>query len=107
MNARILTDVDRTIHAPARLMVMTILNGADVDFAYLLRETGLSKGNLASHLAKLEASSYIGVHKEGRGTFSKTTYRMTQTGQAAFARYREGLQRIVDNTAPGVRLGPS
>ena len=106
MNARTLTDVDRTIHAPARLMVMTILNGAEADFVYLLRETGLSKGNLATHLAKLEASGYVGVHKEGRGTLSRTTYKMTKTGQAAFARYREGLQRIVDSTAPGARLDP-
>ena len=101
MNARTLTDVDRIIHAPARLMVMTILNGADADFVYLLRETGLSKGNLATHLTKLEASGYIGVYKEGRGTLSRTTYKMTKTGRAAFARYREGLQRIVDHTAPG------
>lgn len=106
MNARTLTDVDRTIHAPARLMVMTILNGADADFVYLLRETGLSKGNLATHLGKLEANNYIGVHKEGRGTLSRTTYRMTETGRAAFARYREGLQRIVDHTVPGVGLEP-
>ncbi len=104
MNARTLTDVDRIIHAPARLMVMTILNGADADFVYLLRETGLSKGNLATHLAKLEASGYVGVHKEGRGTLSRTTYRMTETGQVAFARYREGLQRIVENTVPGAKL---
>ena len=87
-------------------MVMTILNGADADFVYLLRETKLSKGNLATHLAKLEASGYIGVYKEGRGTLSRTTYKMTKTGRAAFARYREELQRIVDNTAPGVKLQP-
>ncbi len=107
MNARDLTDVDRTIHAPARLMIMTILKGADVDFVYLLCETGLSKGNLATHLAKLEASGYVKVHKEGRGTLSRTTYRMTGAGGVALARYREQLQRIVDGTAPGRRLEPS
>lgn len=106
MNAHTLTDVDRTIHAPARLLVMTILNGADADFVYLLRETKLSKGNLATHLGKLEASGYIGVHKEGRGTLSRTTYRMTERGQAAFTHYLEGLQRIIDNTAPRPRLEP-
>ena len=105
MNARDLTDVDRIVHAPARLLLMTVLHGADVDFVYLLRETGPSKGNLATHLGKLEESGYVGVKKEGRGAGSRSTYHLTPTGRAAFSRYREQLRRIVEETAPG-RLEP-
>ena len=105
MNARDLTDVDRIVHAPARLLLITILPVAEVDFVYLLRETGLSKGNLATHLGKLEESGYVGAKKEGRGAGSRSTYHLTQTGRTAFARYREQLRRIVEETAPG-RLEP-
>ena len=106
MNARDLTDVDRIVHAPARLLLMTILHGADADFVYLLRETGLSKGNLATHLGKLEESGYVGAKKEGRGAGSRTTYGLTKVGRDAFGRYREQLRRIVEETAPGGRLEP-
>lgn len=106
MNARDLTDVDRIVHAPARLLIMTLLSGADVDFVYLLRETGLSKGNLAAHLGRLEESGYVGAKKEGRGAGSRTTYTLTKAGRDAFSRYREQLRRIVEETAPGTRLEP-
>lgn len=101
MNARDLTDVDRVIHAPARLLIMTLLNGAEADFVFFLRETGLSKGNLAAHLAKLEERGYVGVQKVGRGAGSRTTYRLTRTGRDALLRYRKQLQCIVEATAPG------
>ena len=50
-----MNEVDRIIHEPARLMIVALLAGAKkADFLFLLRETGLSKGNLSNHLAKLE-----------------------------------------------------
>lgn len=106
MNARDLTDVDRVVHAPARLLIMTLLGGADADFVYLLCETGLSKGNLATHLGKLEESGYVGVKKEGRGAGSRTTYHLTRTGRDAFSRYRDQLRRILEETGPTGRLEP-
>ena len=55
-----MNDVDRIIHEPARLAIMALLSGAEqVDFLFLLRETGLTKGNLSSHLAKLEEGEYL------------------------------------------------
>lgn len=83
---------------------MAILNSAEVDFVYLLNETGLSKGNLAAHLAKLEASGYIEVEKGYRGRVPLTTYRMTGEGRDAFERYREQLQRILEATSPSAKL---
>ncbi|MDO8689813.1 MAG: transcriptional regulator [Dehalococcoidia bacterium] len=32
-------------------------------FLYLLRETGLTKGNLYSHLARLEEAGYVKIDK--------------------------------------------
>lgn len=96
-----ISSVDRTIHAPARLMLMTFLHSAEsVDFLYLLRETGLTKGNLASHLAKLEERHYLTVAKGYQGKIPLTTYALTKEGREAFQRYREQLQRVIDSTEP-------
>jgi len=100
-DARTLADVDRTIHAPARLMIMTILQGAEsADFRYLLNETGLTKGNLASHLAKLEERGYLELEKTYQGKVPLTLCRLTEEGRAAFEAYRQQLERIIRYTAP-------
>ena len=53
-------ELDRTIHEPARLAILTVLSAADsADFVYLQRATGLTKGNLSSHLTKLEAAGLV------------------------------------------------
>jgi len=57
LDLRKVAEVDRLIHEPARLMIVTILSAVDsADFLYLQRETELTKGNLSSHLSKLEAA---------------------------------------------------
>jgi len=61
------TDVDRVIHEPARLMIVTILYAVEkVDFLYLLHETGLTKGNISAHLSKLENAEYVEIEKTFR-----------------------------------------
>jgi DNA-binding transcriptional ArsR family regulator len=87
---------DRLIHEPARRVIMTILYAADsADFLYLLRETGLSKGNLSSHLAKLEAGGYVEIEKTFRGKVPLTICRMTGEGRNSFRRYRDYLKKVV------------
>jgi hypothetical protein len=87
---------DRLLHEPARRVIMTILYAADsADFLYLLRETGLSKGNLSSPLAKLEAGGYVAIDKTFRGKVPLTICRMTDEGKASFRRYRDYLKRVV------------
>lgn len=57
-----MADVDRVIHEPARLRILTILSGVDVaDFNFLLMALGLTKGNLSSHMDKLEKSGYVDI----------------------------------------------
>ena len=52
---RSVTELDRLIHEPARLLIVTILSTVEsADFLFLQRETGLTKGNLSAHLSKLE-----------------------------------------------------
>ena len=59
-----LAGVDRLVHDPSRLAILSALLGcAEADFQYLLTVTGLSKGNLSSHLSKLEAGGLIRIIK--------------------------------------------
>ena len=97
---RDLTDIDRTIHEPARLLLVAILYAAEsADFLYLLCESGLSKGNLSTHLTRLEQAEYIHVEKTFRGKIPQTLIRLTKKGRAAFEAYRRQLKCIVETTA--------
>ena len=90
-------DVDRLIHEPARLIILSILYVLEsADFLYLLRETGLRKGNLSSHLTRLEQAEYITIEKTYRGKTPMTICQLTGAGQAAFETYREQLKNVVD-----------
>ena len=90
-------DVDRLIHEPARLIIISILYVLErADFLYLLRETGLGKGNLSSHLTRLEQAEYISIEKTYRGKTPMTICQLTEAGQAAFEIYREQLKIVVD-----------
>ena len=94
--AAALADVDRLIHEPARLAITTILYTLEsADFLFLLRETGLSKGNLSSHLARLEQARYISIEKTFRGKLPLTVCRLTLVGRQAYRAYREQLKRAV------------
>jgi DNA-binding transcriptional ArsR family regulator len=89
-----LVDIDRAIHAPARLMMMTYLYVVEsADYVFLTRLTGLTWGNLSTHLSKLEETGYLVMEKEFRGKKPYTMIRLTEEGRAAFRVYR---QRVMD-----------
>jgi len=57
--------IDKTIHEPARLMIIAHLFVVEsADFLFLQRQTGLTWGNLSSHLSKLENAGYVAIEKE-------------------------------------------
>jgi DNA-binding MarR family transcriptional regulator len=94
-----LTDLDRMIHEPARLMLMSylsVLEGAD--FLFLMRQTGMTQGNLSSHLSKLEQAGYIEIQKTFVGKKPRTMVRATAQGREAFHDYRERMERILEES---------
>jgi DNA-binding MarR family transcriptional regulator len=94
---RSMMNVDRIIHEPARLIIVATLYAVEsADFLYLLRETGLTKGNLSSHLSRLEDTGYVGIEKTFQGKIPRTICRLTDSGRAAFDDYRERLRRAID-----------
>jgi DNA-binding MarR family transcriptional regulator len=90
--------VDRLIHEPARLAILTNLFVVDsANATYLLSQTGLTWGNLGSHLAKLEEAGYVEVTKGYRGKKPETTIVLTAAGRAALLEYRD---RLLNALAP-------
>ena len=83
-------DLDRMIHEPARLAIVAVLSACkEADFAYLLNETGLGKGNLSSHLSRLEEAGYIVITKSFKGKYPHTSCALTAEGRRAFRAYRK------------------
>ena len=90
-------EVDRLIHEPARLLIVALLASVrEADFVFLLRETGLTKGNLSAHLAKLEVAGYVDIEKSFRGKVPQTICKLTKAGRSAFQAYRAQMKQIVE-----------
>ncbi len=88
-------DVDRIIHEPVRLKVMSVLDGVkNADFTFLTTALGLTNGNLSSHIDRLEKANYVAVKKSFQGKMPRTTLSITESGRAALNAYWEELERI-------------
>jgi DNA-binding MarR family transcriptional regulator len=91
-----LADLDRVIHSPARLMMMTYLYVVEsVDFIFLMRLTGLTWGNLSSHLSKLEENEYVDIEKKFIQKKSHTMVNLTEKGRQAFREYKQLLLQVL------------
>ena len=89
-------EIDKTIHEPARLMIMSMLYVIDrADFVFLLNQTGLTRGNLSTHLSKLEEEGFITAHKEFIGKKPASTYAITKSGRKALEDYRSLMKKIL------------
>jgi DNA-binding MarR family transcriptional regulator len=97
---RSVTELDRLVHEPARLLILTILaTVARADFLFLQHETGLTKGNLSAHLSKLEEAGYVQIEKTFKGKLPLTVCSLTSSGKKALTHYRQQLQEFIDKTA--------
>lgn len=95
-----MTDLDRVIHEPARLMIVALLSGVkQADFLWMLNQSALTKGNLSSHLAKLEEAGYVEIEKTYRGKTPLTLLRLTRQGHAAFQGYKRSLNGLLGKSA--------
>jgi DNA-binding transcriptional ArsR family regulator len=90
-----LAALDRLIHEPARLAITSALSACDeADFRFLQRLTGLSKGNLSSHLSKLEAAGIVEISKTFAGKKPETWVRLSVPGQQAVHRHWQRLDEL-------------
>ena len=96
-----MNELDRVIHEPARLLIVALLAGVhEADFLWVLRESRLTKGNLSTHLAKLEDSGYVEVEKTYKGKVPLTLLRLTRQGKSAFERYKKTLNGMLARRSP-------
>ncbi|MGB3683977.1 MAG: transcriptional regulator [Rubrobacteraceae bacterium] len=90
-----LASLDRLIHEPARLAIMTALSASEgADFLFLQRVTGLTKGNLSSHLTKLEKAGLVKIKKRFVGKTPNTFVSLTKKGRVAIEEHWEQLERL-------------
>jgi DNA-binding MarR family transcriptional regulator len=88
--------IDRVVHEPARLAIMAHLAVLDeADFVYLMNETQLTRGNLSSHMSKLEAAGYVAVEKSFVGRTPRTVLALTEAGRRALDSYRDVMARVI------------
>jgi DNA-binding MarR family transcriptional regulator len=90
--------IDNLIHAPARLQIVMqlfVVDGADATF--LLHRTGLTWGNLSTHISKLEGAGYVSVEKTFKGKKPHTMIRLTKKGREAFTDYRQRMREALSD----------
>jgi DNA-binding MarR family transcriptional regulator len=91
-----LNDIDRLVHEPARLMIVANLYVVEsANFTFLMNQTGLTWGNLSSHLSKLEEAGYVRIEKEFVDRKPQTNASLTAAGRAAFTLYRQQMQQFM------------
>ena len=89
--------IDRLIHEPARLVIMTSLYVIEEgDMVFLREQTKLSWGNLSVQIRRLKEANYVEVKKEFVENKPHTVVRLTSEGRAAFEMYRARLKRILN-----------
>jgi DNA-binding MarR family transcriptional regulator len=93
-----LSELDRLVHEPARLVVMANLYVVEsADYTFLMRQSGLTWGNLSAHLSKLEEAGYIQIEKTYRGKRPYTLVRLSDNGRTVFKNYMIQMKTVLDN----------
>jgi DNA-binding MarR family transcriptional regulator len=98
LNLSQLSDVDRVIHEPARLTIVALLYVLEsADFTFLMNQTGMTWGNLSSHMTRLEEAGYLEVEKSFKGRRPNTMLKLTRKGRQAFQTYRRQMTQFFDD----------
>jgi DNA-binding MarR family transcriptional regulator len=100
-----LKNIDRLIHEPTRLMIMTQLYVVEsADFLFLQNQLQMTPGNLSSHLSKLEEAGYVGIVKEFIERKPHTALTLTKKGRDAFNEYRKNIKKVLEDTHLSARV---
>jgi DNA-binding transcriptional ArsR family regulator len=95
-----LANLDRRVHDPARLAILTALSACErADFLFLLRITGLTKGNLSSHLSKLEEAGLVEIEKRFVEKKTQTLVRLSDDGRRTIESYWKEMEELRESAA--------
>lgn len=90
-----MSSLDRVLHEPARLAILTALSACrSCDFVYLQSLTAISKGNLSNHLQRLEQGGLVQIAKTYRGRKPQTVIALTARGRDAIERHWVQLESL-------------
>jgi DNA-binding MarR family transcriptional regulator len=99
-------NIDRLVHSPARLSILTYLSVVEEgDAVYLLNQTGLTWGNLSANVTRLQEAGYIEVVKEFKDKKPHTLLKLTDRGRKAFQGYQNKMKELLDIKKPISREG--
>ena len=91
-----IASLDKVLHEPARLSVVACLAAVEeADFVFLQSQTGMTGGNLSSHLRKLEGSGYVAISKEFVESKPRTSLRLTKAGKVALKTYLKSTRQLL------------
>ena len=94
-------NIDRLVHSPARLAILTYLSVVEEgDAVYLLNQTGLTWGNLSANVTRLQEAGYIEVGKEFKDKKPHTLIKLTNEGRKAFHDYQKQMKGLLDINKP-------
>ena len=94
-----LLKLDRIIHEPERLMILTVLyRFPKMEYLRLQKEWKFKQARLSGHLAVLEKAGYVAIEKRFKGKYPETICGMTKKGREALALYAEMLKEITKVT---------
>ncbi|MCM2281776.1 MAG: transcriptional regulator [Bdellovibrionaceae bacterium] len=81
----------------SKLLIMTSLatTRGPISFNELLESTQLTKGNLSSHLQKLEGDLLVKINKEFVDRKPLTTVEITAKGKSALKTHLNSLQALI------------
>ena len=97
LNLTDIPEIDRMVHEPARFLIMAYLSVVESsDFLFLMNQTGLTRGNLSSHLGKLETAGYVKIKKKFILKIPRTILSLTKKGREAFNNYRRNMRDILE-----------
>jgi DNA-binding MarR family transcriptional regulator len=87
--------LDKLVHEPARLAILTALQTAQtLEFLHLQQLINLSKGNLSTHLARLEEANLIVIDKHFEGKKPVTQIQLTAQGKQAIREHWRRLDEL-------------
>lgn len=96
VDAAAVTSLDKVLHEPARLCIVACLSVVDeADFVFLQSQTGMTGGNLSSHVKKLQQARYISVRKEFHESKPRTSLKLTAHGRKALSKYLKAIRELL------------
>lgn len=88
--------IDKLVHEPSRLLLLAYLYVVDeADFVFLMDRTGLTAGNVSSHMKRLIGAGYVEMEKAFVDNRPQTTYSLSADGRRAFDAYRQNIEGLL------------